>query len=155
MNSKEHFPFLKIFSDVLHAKNHSLMESYKKIFIYNSILFWLRGKRICMGTKTQGREKYAWIKLPEKVKWKKANLARVWVRISSTIKGTMYLIEYANDQSKPMVLCVIQLQQIQKIDSWGRASHQGQIILILRQAVKLSQLPSRLALLFWLLPKHS
>lgn len=48
-------------------------------------------------------------KLQGKVRRKKANLARVWVRTSSTMKGTMYLIEYDNDQSKSMILYVIQL----------------------------------------------
>lgn len=57
----------------------------------------LKGGKLCMK------------KLQGKVRRKKANLARVWVRTSSTMKGTTYLIEYDNDQSKSMILYVIQL----------------------------------------------
>lgn len=68
-----------------------------------------QGKGDLYGYRDSKRGKLCMKKLQGKVRRKKANLARVWVRTSSTMKGTTYLIEYDNDPSKSMILYVIQL----------------------------------------------
>ena len=83
----------------------------KKIIIYNSIPFWLR--RFVWVQRLKEGVNLNELKLPEKVRWEKANLARVQVRISSTVKGTLCLTEYG--QPKAMIRYMIWLWQIQRI----------------------------------------